>query len=142
MTDASMEDVTSVDVVQPMETGPQGPAVLCPMQGQPAMCNPGDYCCITGDPAQGTQMDNCQHPGQVCTGGTTVRCAVTADCPMNYVCCGQKDPTGMTYTEVGCRQSCNGTGQITFCDPAANDCPTATPTCQQSQLLQGFNVCQ
>jgi hypothetical protein len=87
-------------------------------------------------------MDNCEHQGQACTGGTTVHCAAAADCPMNYVCCGQKDPTGMMYTEVGCRQSCNGTGQVTFCDPAAMDCPMAAPTCQQSQLLQGFNVCQ
>jgi hypothetical protein len=137
-----MEDVTSVDVVQPMETGPAAPAVLCPMQGQPSTCNPGDYCCVTGDASQGPQTDTCEPSGQSCSGGTDVHCSATADCPTNYVCCGLKDSTGTMYTEVACRQSCNGTSQITFCDPAAMDCPQATPTCVQSQLLQGYSVCQ
>ena len=139
--DASMQDVSTVDVVQPMETGPMGPSVLCPMQGQPATCDQGDFCCVTGDAQLGTQMDNCEHMGTTCA-GTPVRCASTADCPQGQTCCGQKDTTGMMYLEVGCKAQCTGTGQITFCDPAAMDCPSNAPTCQQSQLLQGYNVCQ
>lgn len=131
-----------VDVAPPQETGPTGPSVLCPMQGQPAMCNPGDVCCVTGNPTTGTQTDTCQAQGQTCSGGTTVHCASTADCPSNYVCCGLKDTAGTMYTEVSCRQQCNGMGQITFCDPSAMDCPQTAPTCVQSQLLQGFSVCQ
>lgn len=141
--DASMQDVTSVDVVEPMETGPTGPPVLCPQQGQPSNCNQGDICCITGDPNAGTQTDTCQHSGQSCS-GTVVRCASSADCPQNQVCCGQKDSTMMMYQEVACRPSCTGTGQVTFCDPAAqtSDCtdPNA-PNCVQSTLLPGYNVC-
>jgi hypothetical protein len=143
MPDASMQDVTSVDVVEPMETGPTGPPVLCPNQGQPMNCSPGDVCCVTGDPNQGTQTDTCQHSGQSCS-GTIVRCASAADCPQNQVCCGQKDTTTMTYQEVACRQTCTGVGQVTFCDPSAatSQCtdPTA-PNCVQSTLLPGYNVC-
>ncbi len=139
--DASTQDVSTEDVVQPMETGPTGPAVLCPMQGQPATCMAGDFCCVSGNAQLGTQMDNCEPPGGTCV-GTPVHCASAADCQSGYVCCGQKDTTGMMYMEVGCRQQCNGTGQITFCDPAAMNCPANAPTCQQSTLLQGYNVCQ
>jgi hypothetical protein len=139
-----VEDVPTVmDVVQPMETGPIGPAVFCPMSGQPAMCMQGDVCCVTGDAMLGTQMDTCEHQGQPCA-GAIVRCASGADCPKNEVCCGQKNATGMMYSEVACRQTCTGTGQVTFCDPQATptDCtqPTA-PNCVQSTLLQGFTVC-
>jgi hypothetical protein len=140
--DASMQDVTSVDVVQPMETGPIGPAVVCPLDDA-GTCSPGDFCCVSGDPTLGTETDTCTHQGQTCA-GTPVRCASSADCPKNQVCCGQKDSTGNKYQEVACRQTCTATGQVTFCDPAAatTDCTNpATPNCVQSQLLQGYNVC-
>ena len=145
MPDASMQDVTSVDVVEPMETGPATPPVLCPNQGAPMNCNPGDVCCITGDPNAGTQMDVCQHSGQSCTGGTIVRCASSADCPKNEVCCGVKDTTMTMYQEVSCKQTCSGVGEVTFCDPSAatSDCTDPTnPNCVQSTLLPGYNVCQ
>jgi hypothetical protein len=138
-----------IDSGSPLDTGtgdepmPTGPAVLCPVQGSPSMCQPGDICCITGDPMQGTQMDNCQTQGQACA-GTRVRCAMKADCPGAEICCGtEQTVTGVvSYTEVTCATTCASTTQRIFCDPAGNDCPAATPTCGQSTLLPGYNVCQ
>jgi hypothetical protein len=134
---------TVIDTGTGDEPTPTGPAVLCPMGGSPATCQPGDFCCVTGDAMQGTQMDNCQTPAQSCS-GTKVHCAATADCPANQVCCGnQQQVMGVfTYTEVSCAASCASTTQRIFCDPAANDCPQQTPTCGQSQLMPGYNVCQ
>jgi hypothetical protein len=47
---------------------------------------------------------------------------------------------------VSCADTCTGTDSqgnslIQFCDPAAADCPVGT-TCNTSQLLPGFHVCQ
>ena len=142
-----------LDVSEPIDTSPveepppSGPSVACPMNGAPATCDPGDYCCVMGDPTQGTQTDMCQASGTSCAGGTTIRCASPADCPSGQVCCGTEttDPNTNTvmYTQVTCAASCTGTSQRTFCDSSASgNCPAATPVCGQSQLLPGYTVCQ
>ena len=136
-------DVTPVEEPPP----PTGPSVSCPMNGAPATCNPGDYCCVAGSAMQGNQTDTCEHTGTTCSGGTPVRCFSAADCSGGQVCCGTEatDPQTMlvSYTEVGCAASCTGTAQRIFCDPATTGaCPAATPVCGQSQLLPGYTVCQ
>ena len=89
-----------------------------------------------------------QHPHLQVSGreqagpGTPISCADAADCP-GEVCCG--DNLNGLYSRVSCAASCMGmtTGgatEITFCDPAGNDCPAGT-TCQPSQVLAGYNVC-
>lgn len=133
-------DATPVEEAAP----PTGPRVSCPMNGAPAMCEPGDTCCVTGDPMLGSQTFGCQGPGAACA-GTVVQCTVPADCPTGEVCCGTEQATGQTttYTQVGCATSCNGNSMRTFCDPATpNTCPPQTPTCGMSMLLPGYSVCQ
>ena len=132
---------TSFDV-EPVEAG--GTQVLCPQDngGSSVNCDPGQICCVTGDP-QTNQAGMCQSSGSQC-GGTPVSCAATADCDTNQVCCGTETSSGgpTTYTDVTCAKTCAGTNRIRFCDPAANDCPVTQPTCQPSQLLLGYNVCE
>jgi hypothetical protein len=146
----TVDVVTSIDSSTPVDSAPvdeqpaTGPAVLCPDMGSPMSCQPGEICCIQGDPTQGMQTDTCEAPNQGCTPGTRVRCAMTADCPTGDVCCGSETTVAgvTTYTEVSCAKTCTGTTQRIFCDPQVNDCPPQTPTCGQSQLLPGYNVCQ
>jgi hypothetical protein len=122
-----------------------GPMVLCPQMGTPQTCNAGEICCVAGNAMQGTQTDTCQGGGASCA-GTPVRCGSAADCGAGQVCCGtQQTVSGVvSYTEVTCTAAaaCANTNQRVFCDPAANDCPAQAPTCGQSQLMPGYNVCQ
>lgn len=154
--DAGTRDGTTFDAGNPPEAGapeaggndgggPQGPQVLCPQNGQPSKCNPGEICCVSADSQGGTQTDTCDPSGATCA-GTPVHCASPADCPSNEVCCGTEsyDPnTGSyMYTDVSCAKDCTGQGHYAFCDPQhPNDCPSGTG-CGPSQLLQGFSVCQ
>ncbi len=134
-------DAGVVDSAPPVEEPPPtttGPTVLCPNNGNPMTCQAGEYCCVSGNAMQGNQTDSCLSKSASCV-GTPIRCAATADCPAGQVCCGSRTTTG--YTKVACAATCAG-NDITFCDPMASDCPQATPTCNPSQLLPGFNVCQ
>jgi len=155
--DAGTPDGTTVDASGPPDAGvpetggkdsgggPQGTQVLCPQNGQPSTCNPGQVCCVSGDPQAGTQTDTCDPSGATCA-GTPVHCASAADCPNSEVCCGTQsyDPnTGSyMYSDVSCAKDCSGQGHYVFCDPQhPNACPNGTG-CGPSQLLQGFSVCQ
>jgi hypothetical protein len=128
-------DVSTVEEPPPAS----GPSVLCPMNGSPATCEPGDYCCVVGSAAQQDQTDNCQPSGKSCS-GASVRCAKKTDCPTGQVCCGTI-PNGTAYTEVACATTCTGLTKRTFCDPSANECPVTT-MCLGSQLMPGYSVCQ
>jgi hypothetical protein len=142
---ATVDSSEPMDVAPVEEPPPTGPAVQCPMNGQPASCQPGDYCCVTGNPMQGNQTFDCQHGSSSCT-GTKVHCTVPSDCPSGEICCGSETTTttGTTYTEVTCAAACAGTNQRIFCDPSAqtSPCPMQTPNCAPSQLLPGYDVCQ
>ncbi|HEY6459746.1 MAG TPA: hypothetical protein VIY73_06330, partial [Polyangiaceae bacterium] len=109
-------------------------------------CGAPDVCCAAGGTSIG--KFTCQAASKQCgsTGqpGTPITCATTADCP-NGFCCGVNDNNGF-YVKVSCADTCTGTDAqgdslIQFCDPAAADCPVGT-TCNASQLLPGFHVCQ
>ena len=116
--------------------------LLCP----PATCKDTDVCCAT-DTGQGmTPTFKCQDPNKACgsttSPGTPISCAVAADCN-GEVCCGEN--TNGFYSKVSCEATCtgmttSGATEITFCDPAGDDCPAGT-TCQASEVLAGFNVC-
>jgi hypothetical protein len=147
----SAMDSAVLDVIGPEDTGPveepmpTGPSVLCPMNGSPATCEPGDYCCVTGNAMQGTQTDNCEPSGTSCTGGTPVRCASPADCPSGQICCGTEQTVGnvVSYIDVVCATTCALSNQRIFCDQMTTDpCPTTAPTCALSTLMPGYNVCQ
>jgi hypothetical protein len=131
-------DVTPIEEPPP----PTGPTVACPMNGTPATCQPGDICCIAGDPMLGTQTHTCEQPAGVCT-GTKVTCTVPTDCPMGQMCCGTEQTTGTTamYTGVSCATQCNGANMRIFCS-SNTDCPAQTATCGASTLLPGYMVCQ
>jgi hypothetical protein len=120
-----------------------GGGVLCP----PSTCNPGSVCCATRTGVGKTPTYKCQDATKACGStttdpGTPISCAVPADCP-GEVCCGEN--TNGYYSKVSCEATCTGTTatgatEITFCDPNADDCPAGT-TCQASQVLSGFSVC-
>jgi hypothetical protein len=121
--------------------------LLCPPSGS-KVCTASDICCATGSPGSGNQRYACQSPARTCqdtTGtGTVISCASGADCP-NQVCCGEN--LAGSYTQVSCQPDCTGTGPqggdlITFCNPALNVGCDAGMTCQPSQVLVGFYVCQ
>lgn len=148
-TDATTNDAgnppdTGVPETGPKDSGgPQGPQVLCPQNGQPSTCSPGEFCCVSGDPQTG-QTDTCDPSGATCA-GTPVHCARAADCPSNEVCCGTEsyDPNtnSSMYTDVSCAKDCTGQWHHVFCDPQhPSDCSGGS--CGPSYLLQGFNVCQ
>ena len=133
------DDVTTVE-----EPPPTGPAVLCPMNGNPATCEPGDYCCVVGNAMQGNQTDNCETGGSSCS-GTPVHCASPADCPSGQICCGTEQTVGnvVSYVDVVCASTCSLTNQRIFCDQSGpNPCPPTIPTCALSTLMPGYNVCQ
>jgi hypothetical protein len=137
--DSSSDDVTPVE--EPM---PTGPSVLCPMNANPATCEPGDYCCVVGNAMQGNQTDNCQTGGSSCA-GTPVRCASPADCPNGQICCGTEQTVDnvVSYIQVVCADTCSLTTQRIFCDQSGiNTCPVTAPTCALSTLMPGYNVCQ
>ena len=144
--DAGIVDTGVIDVGPP-DLGPPetstGNAVLCP----PKTCTDPDVCCATGTGAGQTPSYRCQSPGHTCNGntgpGTIISCSSTADCTNGDVCCGANN--NGVYEQVSCQQNCTGTAAdgatlVTFCDPAANDCPNGG-LCQPSQILQGFSVC-
>ena len=136
--DASSPDSTTGD-----DGPPTGPSVECPDQGNPATCQPGQYCCVVGDAKHGNQTDTCEPASAPCS-GTPVRCAVPADCPSGEVCCGtEQTVAGVTsYVEVSCATTCSGAGQRTFCDHlAGTPCPASAPTCAFSSILPGYEVC-
>jgi hypothetical protein len=119
-----------------------GGGFLCP----PTTCQASSICCATGTGQGNTPTFKCQDANKPCGTtagpGTPISCADAADCP-GEVCCG--DNLNGLYSRVSCAASCMGmtTGgatEITFCDPAGNDCPAGT-TCQPSQVLAGYNVC-
>lgn len=140
-----LADVTEpLDVTPVEEPMPTGPAVLCPMNGNPATCEPGDYCCVVGNAMEGTQTDNCQSGGSSCS-GTPVKCASPADCPSGQICCGTQQTVAgvVSYSNVECATTCSLTNQRIFCNQmAANPCPATAPTCALSTLMPGYNVCQ
>ena len=124
----------------PPEAG--GVGFSCP----PTTCKEPSVCCATGTGQGMTPTFKCQDASKACgnttSPGTPITCAVAADCP-GEVCCG--DNLNGFYSRVSCAATCMGitTGgaqEITFCDPAGDDCP-ATMTCQASQVLTGFSVC-
>ncbi|HEY8086831.1 MAG TPA: hypothetical protein VIF09_03280 [Polyangiaceae bacterium] len=139
--DASFVDSSSADA-----TGDEpatGPSVECPGQGNPATCQPGQYCCIVGDAKHGNQTDTCEPASAPCS-GTPVRCAVPADCPTGQVCCGTEQTVGgvTSYLGVSCATTCSGADQRTFCDHlAGTPCPASAPTCAFSSILPGYEVC-
>jgi hypothetical protein len=60
------------------------------------------------------------------------------------VCCGEN--LGGFYAQLSCLPNCTGMGPsggdlITFCNPAVDTC-TNGMTCQPSQVLVGFYLCQ
>jgi len=122
--------------------GGNQPSVLCPMNGQAATCSPGQLCCVSGDP-MGMQSDICMSASTGVCQGTPVSCAATSDCLQGQVCCGTEVGAGMTvrYQQVTCQQDCSGMADVEFCNPMANDCPSGTPNCVASMLLDGFSVC-
>ncbi|MGD0524795.1 MAG: hypothetical protein ABSE49_06620 [Polyangiaceae bacterium] len=124
------------------EAGPTG--LLCP----PTTCKTGDVCCATNTGEGNTPTFKCQDATKACgttsAPGTPISCAVAADCP-GEVCCGYNDNDGY-YSKVSCEATCTGTDpttgatEITFCDPNGDDCPAGT-TCQASEVLAGYSVC-
>jgi hypothetical protein len=61
------------------------------------------------------------------------------------VCCGEN--VNGVYAQVDCQPDCTGTGPsggdlITFCSQMAQSDCTGGMTCQPSQVLVGFYVCQ
>jgi hypothetical protein len=128
------------------EAGPQpdagGDGFSCP----PTTCKEPRVCCATGTGQGSTPTFVCQDASKACgnttSPGTPISCAVAADCNGD-VCCG--DNLNGFYSRVACAATCAGTTtggatEITFCDPAGDDCPAGT-TCQASQVLEGYNVC-
>jgi hypothetical protein len=124
----------------PLEAG--GAGFSCP----PTTCKVPRVCCATGTGQGNTPTFTCQDASKACgntsSPGTPISCAVAADCP-GEVCCG--DNLNGFYSKVSCQATCTGTTtggatEITFCDPQGDDCPAGT-TCQPSQVLAGYNVC-
>ncbi|HEY3815573.1 MAG TPA: hypothetical protein VGL81_00295 [Polyangiaceae bacterium] len=122
------------------EAGQEG--FSCP----PTTCMEPSVCCATGTGQGMTPAFKCQDANKACgnttSPGTPITCAVAADCP-GEVCCG--DNLNGFYSRVACAATCMGTTTggataITFCDPAGDDCPSGT-TCQASQVLAGYSVC-
>lgn len=133
---------TPVPESSPIDTGGGGADFLCP----PTTCHTPEVCCATGTGQGNTPTFKCQGPSDKCgttsAPGTPISCATSADCP-GEVCCGA-DLNGF-YEKVSCEATCTGQGtdgstNIQFCDPSADDCPTGT-TCQASQVLLGYSVC-
>jgi hypothetical protein len=119
-----------------------GGGFSCP----PTTCKDPSVCCATGTGQGMTPTFKCQDANKPCgnttSPGTPISCAVGADCP-GEVCCG--DNLNGFYSKVSCEATCLGTTtggatEITFCDPAGADCPAGT-TCQPSQVLAGYSVC-
>jgi hypothetical protein len=121
-----------------------GGSFTCP----PGTCTAPDVCCATGTGMGMTPTFKCQAATKACGNaagpGTPISCSSSADCN-GEVCCGEN--LNGYYSRVSCQPTCSGTGTgggtlVTFCDPAASDCPVAAPLCQPSQVLgQGFDVC-
>jgi len=140
--DGGRQDAPSdVQMGETSSSSSSGGGVLCPMNGQPANCMPGESCCVMGDP--GAQTDSCNQAGATCT-GVPVSCARNADCPQKEICCGVETGTGMSvrYVQVSCQPDCVGAMSVRFCDPANNDCPSTASHCNPSTLLTGYNVCR
>jgi len=119
-----------------------GEGFSCP----PTTCKEPRVCCATGTGEGNTPTFVCQDSTKACgstaSPGTPISCAVAADCD-GEVCCG--DNLNGFYSKVACEATCtgmttDGATEITFCDPAGDDCPVGT-TCQASQVLAGYNVC-
>ncbi len=120
------------------------PGLACRDATHTTRCDAMQICCITTGLTGTTAA--CQN-GNGCT-GTAVHCAVTADCPMNQVCCATGTTTGFTttYTDVSCVMDCPAaTGafmaRYQLCDPNGTDCP-AGKTCMTSTGLSGYSVCR
>lgn len=135
---------TTIDATAPIESGPPAQSVFCG-DNSPECTSP-EVCCATaagnGNPPAVTFA--CTDPSQ-CAQGAIIECSSTADCPGGDVCCGE-DLNGV-YSQVTCTPQCTGTtstgaSEVQLCDPNANDCPTATPTCQKSGVLTGYYVCR
>jgi hypothetical protein len=128
-----------------VDTGPPPTTdFACP----PTTCKEPDVCCATGEGQGLTATYKCQSASKTCedsTGaaGTPITCAIAANCP-GEICCGDNNGAGF-YNKVSCEPTCTGTSStggtnVVFCDPNGTDCPSGT-TCQASQVLSGFSVC-
>jgi hypothetical protein len=143
-----LPEASTMPEASPVDTGPPAQSIYCG-DGTPACSSP-DVCCASADgmgnpPAVSFQCAAKDQCGTANDPGAIIECSTTADCPASQVCCG--DDLNGVYSEVACAAQCTGTtssgaSEVQFCDPSANDCPTATPTCQKSGVLTGFYVCR
>jgi hypothetical protein len=143
----SVED-SSIGLPDSGEGPDTGPPPTTEFTCPPTTCKEPQVCCATGEGQGETATYKCQTAGKTCqdtsgNAGTPISCASAANCP-GEICCGDNNGNSF-YNKVSCEPTCTGTSStggtnVVFCDPNGNDCPTGT-TCQASQILQGFSVC-
>jgi hypothetical protein len=130
------------DAEPPPDAG-NDPGIYCGTNGgsTPVYCTVKQQICCAVFGADYT----CQANAGGCS-GTPIACDDGADCPGTF-CCGRFDQaTG--YRSVSCMQNCTGTANgdtlVRFCNPKSvpDECASIGKTCQPSQGLPGFNVCQ
>jgi hypothetical protein len=135
---SSVLDVYTVPEASPVDAPPPMWNVAC---GMTTCSGPAQFCCVSGP--TGNQTDTCVSGTNSCNGqaDTPVNCSSSAQCPSGQVCCGRL--SNGAYTDVTCRMTCGGSNEYVFCDPNSlpADCPSATPNCTMSTILDGFNRC-
>ena len=132
--EAGPDDAAQVEAAT--EGGPSA-GLACTSGTMKVYCQGADSCCVTGGLVASA---SCESSATTTCLGSTVRCASSADCTMNQVCCST-GPTFGTYS-VSCAPTCTGADKVEFCNPGngPGGCPNGQ-MCSASTELSGYSEC-
>ncbi len=121
----------------PSDAGTPG-ATNCGSNANPTVCSPTEKCCVLspGPDYCGAKTATCACSGPNCD-ITNVSCDGPEDCP-GQICCGTFSFQQNQYTDLACKNTCNGNNEREICHPNGNTCSNPNETCSSSTFLPSY----